>query len=124
MGKIWIDNLRKKLMYSVGTKEYEVMSDEYNNIRIENITEVPSKGLLPNVFYQFGFITDTVKILFAQGTNRAILWEYRGEFTLKEGGNIIFPSNVTWSYPVNPKFTPEHTYQFRITNLIGTILER
>lgn len=78
--------------------------------------------LLPNVYNVLGNVKSVVVISRLVSLSRNYVETYSGEFTIRKGGSVLFPSTVKWVE--EPDFSKVgYTYQFEIKNGIGRFIK-
>ncbi len=80
-----------------------------------------SDELEPDVFYDFGTITEPVTITRLNPCASDFVPIYIGEFILGPGGSITFPSNVYWAQDTD--FEKGYSYQFTIINQVASYIK-
>lgn len=99
--------------------ETEIKTEASQGNRI--IVDTKPEQLLPNKFYLFGEVRTAISIQRLLSYSKEYLEVYAGEFTLKRGGSVKFPSIVRWVE--EPEFKVGYTYQFEIKNGIGQFIK-
>lgn len=97
--------------------EYQLKTSQ--NVGLEIKIESSPRELDPDIYYNFGTVSGKVVISRLNSRIRTHVETYEGEFTVVEGGSVVFPSQVKWVE--TPDFSESgYLYQFRIYNGIGT----
>lgn len=99
--------------------ETEIKTEASQGYRI--VVETKPEQLLPNKYYLFGEVKSAINIQRLLSYSKEYLEVYAGEFTLKRGGSVKFPSIIRWA--TEPDFKVGYTYQFEIKNGIGQFIK-
>lgn len=99
--------------------EVEIKTSTNLGYRIRVISN--PEQLEPYIHYVLGIVTSPVKIFNLVSYSSEYLETYSGEFTIGQGGSVVFPSSIRWSE--EPIFEKGYTYQFTIKNGIGSYIK-
>lgn len=106
-----------------GKNKFEIKTSQNPGAKIR--VESNPSSLEPNTYYEFGVVSSEIRILKLDTYKNCLdpyLEEYAGDFTIAEGGKVVFPSVIRWTK--QPEFNEVGTtYQFHIRNGIGTFNE-
>lgn len=100
-------------------KQYVIRHSE--NLGPDVVVTQSCMQLEPNKFYFLGNVSRELKIVQFVSKNQNILETYRGEYTILPRGKVVFPSTVVWDRELDNE--EGYTYQFSITNNIGTFVK-
>ena len=121
MGMFFTKN--NKPFFSPTTSEddgQELVSIKCSGVPIQ--TSSSPQELLPNIYNVLGNVKDVVVISKLVSLSRNYVETYSGEFTIRKGGSVVFPSTVKWVE--KPDFSKVgYTYQFEIKNGIGRFIK-
>lgn len=121
MGMFFTKN--SKPFFSPTTSEddgQELVSTRYSGVPIQ--ANSSPQELLPNVYNVLGNVKSAVVISRLVSLSRDYVETYSGEFTIRKGGSVTFPSTVKWVE--KPDFSSVgYTYQFEIKNGIGRFIK-
>lgn len=107
--------------FKADTESPEVEIKTSRTLGYEIIVAADPEQLEPYKHYILGTVTRAIKIFNLISYSNKYLEEYSGEFTVEQGGSVVFPSSIRWEK--EPIFEWGYTYQFKIKNGIGSYIK-
>lgn len=105
--------------------QYASAKATYDEIHPKIVTENPSTGFLPNVFYNLGTLTGAQTFTFASPADTSVVNHYYWAFdTGTTAPTITWPASITgWNGGSAPTINASKHYEISVLNGIGAFME-